>query len=511
MNQRIEKIIRLLLNQEEPMTVDQIKDIVKASNKTIRMDLKIIGDICESFNLTLMKKQGTGVQIIGDEYKKLEMKKEYCTSSVEGFEYSPLARRSYIALRILTATQTCISNELGEELFVSKATIHKDVHTLRPFFQHKKLDIVSNNSGIIVSGKERHIRDCIFDFMSQNERYTKLNELILNPDYKCNNTFIYEALDYTDNNFYDLFNNVLSTDVPLFQKLSFDRLQGLLVRIFISYMRVMDGCHVILSDKFIATLQNAPYYEQAKLILQKIGDEYGLNFDEYEIRYLQVHIQSILSDSSKGNRDAAAKMMAYQLIHGWMTKFNYPLDSDEILFESLYQHCKPALMRLEHNIPMENTLLPTIKDQFKNTFLITRDCCKEIEKTFNYTINDDEVAYLTLHLVAALDRLKRKLNVCLISENSIGVNNLLLQRINALVPYMNVTRIVNILSYRDRDMSNYDLILSTTNITIVTELPLIHISPILDANDIAKLNVLGYKYFKIINDPLLYSKENHII
>lgn len=511
MNRRIEKIIQILLSRDEPMTVNQIKDIVQASNKTIRMDLKVIQDICDSFGMTLMKKQGTGVQIIGEESLKLEMKKQYCVNNVEHFECSPLARRSYIALRILTATQPVKAADLGRELYVSKATIHKDVHSLRPFFQHKKLEIVSNNFGIYVSGKERHIRDCIFEFMTQNERYTKLSELILNPEYKSTNTFIYESLDYTDKNFYDLFNTVLSIEIPLFKELSFDRLQGLLVRIFISTIRLMDDCTIRLSDKFIATLQDTNYYVEAQAIFDVLHKEYGFAFDEQEVRYLQVHIQSIITDADTGSHDTSAKMMVYQLIHGWMKKFNYPFDQDEQLFESLYHHCKPAILRLEHNIPMENTLLPTIKNQFKNTFMITKECCKEIEKYFDYTISDDEVAYLTLHLIAALERLKRKLNVCLISENSVGVNNLLRQKINRLVPYMSVTEIINVISYRDKNLQSFDLLLSTTNCTIVTDLPVIQISPILDANDIAKLNTIGYQYFKAINDPLLYSKDDNII
>ena len=507
MNQRIVRIIQLLLNQEEPMTVDQIKDIVKASNKTVRMDLRVVQSICDSFNIELMKKQGTGIQMIGSDSAKLSLKNKISAQIESNPEYSPLARRSYIALRILTATDPCKSSMLGEELYVSKATIHKDVHSLRDYFIHKKLEIISSNTGIYVKGKERHIRDCIFDFMTQNEKYNNLSELILNPNYKSTDYFIYPSIDYTDTNFYKLFNVVLDTNLSLFNDLSFDRTQRLLTRVFISYMRILDDCQISLSEKFIKNLENSNYYHEAKTICRAIEKAYSVIIDEKEVHYLQVHIQSIVSDSKETRTNASAKVMTYQLIHGWMKIFDYPFDQDEQLFKSLYHHCKPAITRLEHNIPMENTLLPTIKSQFRNTFLITKDCCKSIEKNFGYTINDDEVAYLTLHLVAALDREKKKLDVLLISENSVGVNNLLQQRINTLVPYMYVSRMIDVLSYRDEDLHKYDIFLSTTSASIIADKPVIKISPILDESDILKLNTVGYKYYKDKNNPVRYTKK----
>lgn len=507
MNQRVIRIIQLLLNQEDYMTVDQIKEVVKASNKTVRMDLKTVESVCAPYNIELIRKQGTGIRMVGPDSAKLALKNKYNIEVDTNQEFSPLARQSYIALRILTATDPCKSSMLGEELYVSKATIHKDVHALRDYFKHKKLEIVSSNTGIYVKGKERHIRDCIFDYMTQNEKYNMLSELILNPDYRSTDYFIYPSIDYTDKNFYDLFNVVLETKLSLFDELSFDRMQRLLIRVFISYIRILDDCPVALSKDFMRKLENANYYHETEIICEAIEKAYSISFNETEVHYLQVHIQSIVSDSNETSTDTSAKVMAYQLIQGWMKQFDYPFDKDEELFSSLYRHCKPAITRLKHNIPMENTLLPIIKNQFRNTFLITKDCCKVIERNFGYVISDDEIGYLTLHLVAALDREKKKLNVLLISENSVGVNKLLQQRINDLVPYMNISRIIDVRSYRDEDLSEYDLFLSTTSATIITDKSVVKISPILDEADILKLNTVGYGHFKEKNNPIQYAKE----
>ena len=137
MNQRVIRIVQLLLNQEDYITVDQIKEVVKASNKTVRMDLKTVESICTPYNIELIRKQGTGIRMEGPDSAKLALKNKYSIEIDTNQEFSPLARQSYIALRILTATDPCKSSMLGEELYVSKATIHKDVHALRDYFKHK--------------------------------------------------------------------------------------------------------------------------------------------------------------------------------------------------------------------------------------------------------------------------------------------------------------------------------------------------------------------------------------
>ena len=72
---------------------------------------------------------------------------------------------------------------------------------------------------------------------------------------------------------------------------------------------------------------------------------------------------------------------------------------------------------------------------------------------------------------------------------------------------MNISRIIDVRSYRDEDLSEYDLFLSTTSATIITDKSVVKISPILDEADILKLNTVGYEHFKEKNNPIQYAKE----
>ena len=75
---------------------------------------------------------------------------------------------------------------------------------------------------------------------------------------------------------------------------------------------------------------------------------------------------------------------------------------------------------------------------------------------FNVEISEDEIGFLALHLANALDRNKRPLNTLLVSDNGLGINELLIERINTLVPYITVNNCVDILEVADVTLNEYD-------------------------------------------------------
>ena len=161
------------------------------------------------------------------------------------------------------------------------------------------------------------------------------------------------------------------------------------------------------------------------------------------------------------------------------------------------------MIRFQHAIPIENPLLQTIKFQFENTFNITKQCCKELSIQFNVEISEDEIGFLALHLANALDRNKRTLNTLLVSDNGLGINELLIERINTLVPYITVNNCVDILEVADVTLNEYDLILCTSDTLYIDNIPTVFIGSILNESDIIRLNRIGYKYYKEINNPII--------
>ena len=496
MEQRIANILKILLNQASPITVEEICTSLNVSNKTIRIDLAKASEYCQKYDLILEKKTGVGVSLIGSIDGKLALKSYITTDSNIKSKYSLSERRFYIALRILTAEAECTVSSLSNELFISQSVIRKDIESIKPYFTDNKVTINYTKHGIITNGKERHKRDLIFKFMREDSNYIKLSSILQNPKYICNDSFIYPALDYTDSNFQHLFKTVLLADTSLFNILSFDRLLTLMLRIFITVMRLSSDHYVTLSENFMKQLKTNIYQNDALAISKNLEEAFKIKFTQDEINYLQVHIISITTEKpSSTSLDENVLSFVNGLIHGWTNKYNYPFEDDQNLFASLYQHCKPILTRFRHAIPVENPLLNTIKANYTDCFNQTKSICSNLQKKYDCIISDEEIGYLTLHLINTLDKRKVPLNALLITEYGYGVTNLLIQKINKFVPYLQITDHVDILQFHDVDFTNYDYILLTTVVQQSFPIPYSVISPIVTEDDLIQLDRMCYSLY----------------
>lgn len=70
---RILEIINMLLNSEQPLTVDYIANTLKVSNKTIRNDLKKAEEFVQQKGVKIIKKPRVGIVLEGPRNKKLSL------------------------------------------------------------------------------------------------------------------------------------------------------------------------------------------------------------------------------------------------------------------------------------------------------------------------------------------------------------------------------------------------------------------------------------------------------
>lgn len=72
-----------------------------------------------------------------------------------------------------------------------------------------------------------------------------------------------------------------------------------------------------------------------------------------------------------------------------------------------------------------------------------------------------------------------------------------------MVPYITVNNCVDILEVADVTLNEYDLILCTSDALYIDNIPTVFIGSILNESDIIRLNRIGYKYYKEINNPII--------
>src|SRR5699024_9599777 len=111
----------------------------------------------------------------------------------------------------------------------------------------------------------------------------------------------------------------------------------------------------------------------------------------------------------------------------------------DALFQNLLLHMKPAYYRIKYHIDINNPLKDEIIESYKDIYFLTKKSSKPVQNMFNREINDDELAYITIHFGGWLKRNdisvdKRILRVLLVCTNGIGTSRIMENQMINLLP-----------------------------------------------------------------------------
>ena len=504
-NQRILDIVGILLKQEDFITIQQIATILQVSNKTIRNDLQVVGEWVRENQMTLCKKTGIGIRIEGDVNQKLKLLEHVLVRSKRLTDYTPQARKTYIGLRLLNCMEHCRIYELSEELFVSRATIHKDLTALQELLEQYHISLVrKSNQGVWLSGKEHNLRALMFALMTADKGYEDLEKMVRTRSCEQPSRFLFAALDYTEQDFFKILEVVLQVQSSYWNNLPFRALIDGFLQICILCLRVMDQKLAELSSDFIQELMQKPLYEEACEICDLLQEQLRITLPEIERRYLQVYLLALQNQEQLAHPHEAMQM-TQDLLTVWQEIFQRPFCCDEELKRALQTHLGPAITRSRHGIRMENPMMYEIHTYYENTFQIVQHSLKGLEEKYGCVFNEDEVGYLTIHLAAALDRAKQPLRTILICHQGMGAKNLMIRKLEKYIPEIEIVSTQPFLAMEKTDLSGIDLILSTLPLELAAEIPVVTMHALPHDHDIQRVKYVVEQYYKQKNDP-----RNHI-
>lgn len=509
MNNRVMKIVDVLLKEDSYITIDKISETLNVSNKTIRNDLQIVEEYLNENNLQLIKKTGVGICIEGSIKDKLLVMQTVKEKNKTLADFSPQARQIYIGMQ-LCIFDNCRIYELSKQLYVSRATIHKDIIALTTNLDTFKISIIrKNNNGITMVGKEKNIRNFLLELMLRDNGYQTFVEIIKKEKYTCNGSFVYPGLEVTDDELKDFIHCIMRSGNHYINSLSFPSLIHVLLRMFVTYLRIQDHHLIQLSDSFVSDLKKEPFYKDARDLCDRLSNHYRITIPEMEIRYLQVYFLALQNSLDLSKEDQKeAKQLTKELISSWSKQLNLPFDKNQDLFQSIYEYLGPAIIRFRHGIPNENPLMQEIKTLYTHTFQITKESISCIEDHFHCKVSDDEIGFLTLYLAVSLDNMKEPLNTILVAHGGAAASKLLCNKLSSQIPEINIVSQENFFSIYDYDLHNIDLIISTMELNLNTSIPIIQVNSLVHDYDITRLRNLILKYFRIKNDPYNFKKSN---
>ena len=473
----------LFQNQECYLTSEQLATKLSLSQRTIRTYLQNLQTICNQNGAKIIAKQGYGYMLqltnpmqFETFLNKQHMKTIGKSEKTKALE-NAMDRQSYILNKLLIEDDTIYFDQIEQKLFISRSTLSKEIHKIKQLLKPYNLCVVSkSNYGTYVEGDEPNKRSFIMNYFFKGVRFNSIQDYINHTSYFDDlpkESFIMIILEVCRQN------QIKLSDVMV---------QNILMHLILSIKRIEKGLelkHFELDSSF----SNSIEYKSAYAIIERLKLECNLHFPKEEVAYLALHL------GAKNNRPLndgyievdLLKQELSALLKKMECETMVPFSNDSLLINCLLEHLRPMLIRIQKKIILENPLKDEIIQQHCDVYQLCTQYMSQMPCLAKDPISQDEWAYLTLHFLAAMERLqqKDKIQALVICSTGCGSAQLLKSRIEK--EFSDTINIVCALGYYELQkeiLQDIDVIITSVNLdSVIFSIPVISVSIFLNDKD----------------------------
>lgn len=474
----------LIKHKERFVTSKELAEHLSCSDRTVRNTLKLIDQTMNVQGVKLISKQGQGYQLF---FENQEAYQEFRLTYELGEVYSTTSiskgddRLAFILNKLLFEQVPVLFDDLAEELYVSRSTLSHDFKKIRRMLSEYDLSIESRaNKGVYVSGEERYKRCFIMDYFLSNQFFKTLH---------C----------HVQSNFFDqtlsleeIARIVLEECQDAKLKLSDFVLQNLVVHIALAIVRIKSGFEI--KNLSCQMSNNDTERKVAKKILARISEVSNQEFPVQEIDYITLHLLA----KSQLSQETQTKISKEEMKRSLVQTFQalglddiYHFSSDFQLFEGLITHLMTLQIRLDSRITLNNPLVDEVKKNYSDIFFMTKEILENMETFSQVSISDDEIAYVSLHFLAAIERRKEndKFSVLAICASGFGAAQMLRNRLET--EFGNRLEVVDVIGYYELNqekIQGIDFIVSAVDLSnLYFQVPVFTVSVFLKNDEIAQI------------------------
>ena len=235
-------------------------------------------------------------------------------------------------------------------------------------------------------------------------------------------------------------------------------------------------------------------YEIARHLNENLKREFHIELDEIETSLIAVLLLSYRKDRDmhleSHDYDDMRRVLSY-FIDAFELDYHVCFKHKQLLLNQLLTHCKALLFRKTYGIVSNNPLTDQIKDKYADLFAMTKVCLSILENAWSIKMNDDDIAYITIHIGGELVHSETKQTppaaLTLVCDECIGVQKLFMQQCKQYLPHSKIEAVLTSEQfYSVADIMAVDLVIST-NDSLDTQLPTLFVHSILRDDDAIKL------------------------
>lgn len=386
-----------------------------------------------------MSKQGQGYQLQFDseqDYRDFIQENDLGKFATVTSDTEIENRYTIILNKLLFEQEPILFDDLADELYVSRSTLSHDFKKIRQLLSKYNLVVKSRaNKGVYVCGKERDKRRFIMNHFLGNQFLQSLHQYIQTDQ-------LGDVIDLES-----VTKIVLEECREGKLTLSDFVIQNLVVHISLAVKRIKEGFELSEVDWQLESVVNER--QVAQRILDRVQQQVHLMFPEQEVDYITLHLISKgqTQESTQSSDKEKIRQDLLSAIRELGLDDVYHFASDLQLIEGVVTHLATLQVRLANHIDLTNPLLEDIQHQYGDIFYLTKEVLQQMSFFVEERLTDDEVAYVTLHFMAAMERYKesRKFKVLAICATGLGAAQMLKNRLKA--EFGNRMQVVDVIGY----------------------------------------------------------------
>lgn len=491
-------VLACLLTAEQPLTLAQLAKQTKVSSKSVRNYLEEMEQEGVFGTDGLVRKPNVGIYLAADAetraelQRRLQLKPAYEAWSAE-------VRQQYILQTLFKNRYTYTIQLLAEDLDVSKSTVVQDLACVQKWLERHQLRLERKpNRGLWIEGDEYVFRQAMMALFAEVQKedipiseaeaeqldyridfisFGKIKQLFPRLDIHAVQTVLQQAehkLDYV---------------------LTDEAFVNLLIHIAITLERIKQEREIRIDEERLSKLAANPEFAVAQWVVEQLGAVMQVQLPAAEVGYISLHLlgarvqQNCKVQNVAEWRAGEAEEyvgLAEQIVRLVSDILEVDLTQDQLLLTGLTLHLRPTVKRLQYGIRIRNPLLERIKSEYTSIFGAAWATGSSFERLFSVTLNEDEVAYIAMHIGAALERQKSKVRTIVVCASGVGTSQLVAVRLAKALPELEIVDSIPVHQLRPAVAESVELLVSTVALRDRPD-NMLTISTLVDAKDVLQI------------------------
>ena len=463
------------------------------TTRTLRSDIKNLNNSLKIYDVSIKNKRGHGLYLLINDREKfkslVERIKESGIVTDGGDDYKK--RLKDFLLLILTKPREI--DDIISTMYISDSTVDKYLKEARKVAKNYHLKIQKDGDLLRMKGSESDIRSCIIDYI----------------DNKRGNNYVRgfsksEKVIFSDLDLNKLLTKVTNLIVALGLPMSDYSDKNITIHLALELARSKTNNQLRNFNRNIPYIREE-YFDKVSKFFEEVFRSYELEYSEAEFHYFIYHLalnypQLMLEHSNNDVKNKKIHEIVTEFLDRIKDDYVFNLMQDKELIRNLEKHLELLLKVKNINGQRKNPLLNVIVSTFPLAYEMTVTASPLIEHQLNMKLSPDELAFITLHVGASMERLYNnrwdKKRAALVCGSGTATAMLLKARLSSqFSEYLNIVGVYSLYEYQHSDLKNTDFVISTVPI-YESKLPVIQVDLSNFQNDSNEL----YQYLVSVSD-----------